>query len=68
MQELTLSKMTTISGGHLSPDCKNALIGAGIASGGLLLSAAGGPITLAFGFAGFIWEVGHNLGAYHGEL
>lgn len=68
MKELTLSEIKMISGGHLNHDCKNALIGAGIASGGLLLSAAGGPITLAFGFAGFIWEVGNNLGACHGQL
>ncbi|GEM_PF-1656095 len=68
MKELTISEMKMIRGGYLSNGCKDALIGAGIASGSLLLSAAGGPVGLAFGFAGFIWEVGNNLGACHGEL
>lgn len=68
MKALKISEMNSISGGRVNKSCKNAIIGAGIASGGLLLSAAGDPVGLAFDFAGFIWEVGNNLGACHWQF
>ena len=69
MKQLELNQMENLTGGQLSTECAGAIGGAVLSIIGLGLTlATGGLFAIGLAAGSFLWSVGTNTGACHGEI